>query len=226
MSALCESFVPAELPRVPSDTWIFGYGSLCCRPGFSYISSHPCYISGFVRRFYQASTDHRGTEENPGRVVTLVPASEEQDDQITADSVRTYGMAYLIHSDQVAHVLDYLTIREQGGYILCRVECHFINCDHPSSLTTQGASVSALTYIGTPCNPHYIGPAHVAHIAHQISKSHGPSGSNVEYLQQLYDWLNKIQRDDPHVTQIIHEVEKLKQQDRNSLAEEKREGEI
>ena len=52
--------------------WIFGYGSIIWKTGFDYDESRLAYLPDRARRFWQASTDHRGTIASPGRVVTLI----------------------------------------------------------------------------------------------------------------------------------------------------------
>lgn len=52
-----------EANTVPTNVWVFGYGSLCWNPGFEYSKCVTGYVRGYVRRFWQGNTTHRGTTE-------------------------------------------------------------------------------------------------------------------------------------------------------------------
>jgi cation transport regulator ChaC len=66
--------------------WVFGYGSLLWKAGFDYEERVVGFIKGYRRVFHQASTDHRGTREYPGRTVTL----ERHEGEVT------WGAAYRV----------------------------------------------------------------------------------------------------------------------------------
>jgi cation transport protein ChaC len=162
--------------------WLFGYGSLIYKADFPFLERRPAHISGWTRRFWQGSHDHRGTEAAPGRVVTLVPE----------EGAVCHGMAYLVTPEEFAH-LDH---REKNGYLRLATEIRF----------EDGSSALGLVYIATHENAAFLGPASERAIAQQIAQSRGPSGPNSEYLLELAKALRELGKDDPHVFEIERQL--------------------
>jgi glutathione-specific gamma-glutamylcyclotransferase len=146
--------------------WIFGYGSLVWRPAFAHAERRSGFVRGYTRRFWQGSTDHRGTPGAPGRVVTLLPSHAHE---------RCWGSVYRVEPGREAQVLAGLDHREQGGY-----ERHQVEVVH-----AEGSLDDVLVYLATPSNPNWLGEAPLEQIAEQIRTSVGPSGPNLEYLLRL-----------------------------------------
>ncbi|KAI5258633.1 ChaC-like protein [Aureobasidium subglaciale] len=179
---------------VEQELWLFGYGSLIWKPpphfgkhGFGY-PLHlrvPGYVEGYVRRFWQASEDHRGTPEAPGRVVTLIDRAhwETLVDEHSDAPATTWGAAYRIPGPHVAEVREYLDIREINGYSIQYTPFHVSRSFAASH--NLPAPINCLVYVGLPDNPQFVGPQDAQLLAEHIVRSRGPSGENKDYLYGL-----------------------------------------
>ncbi|MEM9758327.1 MAG: gamma-glutamylcyclotransferase [Pseudomonadota bacterium] len=175
-----------------TDHWVFGYGSLIYKVDFPFLQRETASLRGWERRFWQGSHDHRGTPEAPGRVVTLVRSPRKL----------CRGVAYRVHESVFQH-LDY---REKNGYERHRSRLYL---DH------REESVTGTFYIAAEGNPAFLGDGELAELARHIGASHGPSGSNADYLLRLADALRALGEHDEHTMAL--EAELLRQQP--SLAE-------
>lgn len=168
--------------------WIFGYGSLIWRPNIPWVEARPARIHGWVRRFWQGSTDHRGIPGAPGRVATLAP---------DPDGV-TMGRAFRVDPVRADDVLTRLDHRERGGYARERLQLYPLD---------GGPSFAVgLVYRATPDNPNFLGPAPLDVIAAQVVRGRGPSGDNVEYVLQLHRALRTLNAVDPHLDALARAV--------------------
>ncbi|HTM22294.1 MAG TPA: gamma-glutamylcyclotransferase [Kofleriaceae bacterium] len=166
-----------------ADQWIFGYGSLIWQPAFEFVEAQPGFVLGWQRRFFQASPDHRGTPEAPGRVVTLVPDARGL----------CWGMAYRVADGGLAGVLEDLDLREQAGYQRSYLDVHLRDrADGP---------VRALVYVADPTNANFVEAA-LPEIAAVVRAARGPSGSNRDYLERLDAALRAMGGRDDHVAAL------------------------
>ncbi|MFT5488207.1 MAG: cation transport protein ChaC [Paracoccaceae bacterium] len=180
-----------------NDVWVFGYGSLVWRPDFPFEETRVATITGWGRRFWQGSTDHRGVPGAPGRVVTLI-----EDPPAVC-----WGRAYLISAHSRDEVISHLDFREKGGYSLHETEMSFPESDQRPA--------DGLIYIATPGNPNWLGEAPLPEIAAQVRSSKGPSGQNTEYVVELARALAEMGADDPHVFGLAQHVTDPAQFDRS-----------
>ncbi len=169
---------------IPDPLWIFGYGSLVWRPSIPFEERRACFVTGYRRRFWQGSTDHRGVPGAPGRVVTLLPHETEH----------CWGVAYRVPQPNRDEVLARLDHREKGGYSR--------HVEPVRDVADAVPFASALLYVATPSNENYLGCAPLPDIAEQVVRSEGPSGSNSEYVLQLADSLQALGAHDGHVFRL------------------------
>lgn len=167
--------------------YIFAYGSLIWRPDFDYTGKKHVVVHDYERRFWQASHDHRGTPEHPGRVVTIVPVKHG----------RCEGVIYSLPAKGRENILAMLDDREQDGY-----ERAWIDVDDVHS----SDRFKALTWIASENNPSWAGEESLQSTAQLIACRQGPSGSNRDYLLQLHRSLMEMGIPDPHIEALVEQV--------------------
>jgi cation transport protein ChaC len=172
-----------------SDLWIFGYGSLIFRPDFPFSARCQGYITGWTRRFWQASTDHRGTPQQPGRVATIIASPDE----------RCWGVAYRVAEADRLRVLAQLDERERGGYERKIVPFNTGDSDQP-------CVERVVVYIADHLNPHYVGPEDTQRIADIVRVARGLSGANREYVLRLAAALAAMGATDNHVSELARAI--------------------
>jgi cation transport regulator ChaC len=158
-------------------TWVFGYGSLIWKQDFPFLDARPGWITGWARRFWQGSHDHRGVEDDPGRVVTLVKAPGE----------RCHGRAFLVKPE----VFEHLDHREKNGYERIAVV-----------IGSPAGHFDGVVYRAAEHNEAFLGPAPPETMAAQINRCVGPSGANRDYVLELARALRDMGCADPHVFEV------------------------
>ena len=122
---------------------VFGYGSLVWRPDFPFTAAHAGFVTGFARRFFQASPDHRGTPALHGRVCTLVPVRGG-----AAETAVVHGTVFELPASTAAATMERLAHREQAGYSTWEVG---VQC-------ADGVERCALAFAATAANEFWRGP--------------------------------------------------------------------
>lgn len=147
-----------------ADLWVFGYGSLMWRPGFTYEEAVPARIIGARRRLCVYSVVHRGTRRRPGLVLGLEPGG-------ACD-----GMAFRVAPERARTVRAYLRAREQVTLVY-RETAGIVE------LKTEGAPrVRALCFMVDTAHRQYAGDLPLERQAHLVRRSHGRGGPNIDYV--------------------------------------------
>ncbi|MBV1934439.1 MAG: gamma-glutamylcyclotransferase [Parvibaculaceae bacterium] len=173
------------------DLWVFGYGSLMWRPGFSYESCEPARLYGYHRAFCVYSHVHRGTPEQPGLVFGL------------DNGGACRGLAFKVVADQAESVRQYLREREQVTMV-------YKEDVRPIHLLDSEARVESLCFTVDREHHQYAGKLPFDTQVKLIAEGVGQSGRNPEYLSQTVEHLREIGVHDHGLEKLWHAVaEKL-----------------
>jgi cation transport protein ChaC len=172
-----------------AERWVFGYGSLMWRPGFSFVERRSATLHGRRRAFCIYSVHHRGTYARPGLVLGLAPGGSAR------------GAAYRIAAKDWAEVYAYLREREQPtetyfeAWATVRLE--------------NGRQVPTLVFLSDVKHPQWAGVLELEAQARLIAGATGLSGRNVDYLRDLVLHLHEEGIADRTMEQLLARVEAL-----------------
>lgn len=180
---LAESGCPTDQPL-----WVFAYGSLMWNPGFAHDAAMPVLLRGYHRRFCVLSYRYRGTPERPGLVLGLDRGGA------------SWGMALRIQPGDLPDGVDYLWQREMVGGVYKPVLV---------PLRIQGARQTGLTFRVRRQHRQYCDDRCLDAAARIIAASHGPSGSNRDYLYQTLAHLDRLGIHDRMMRELWQRVQRL-----------------
>ncbi|TPX71500.1 hypothetical protein SpCBS45565_g01144 [Spizellomyces sp. 'palustris'] len=206
--------------------WVFGYGSLVWKVDFPYDKRIPGYVRGYVRRFWQGSTDHRGTPSTPGRVVTLIPYEEWLHTYGMADPHKhsptdcCWGVAYKIPDEKIESVKAHLDHREKNGYQIFTSDVYHPDGGKDAEGNDLPVVKDAMVYVATGDNESFLGPVDLELMAKQIAETKGPSGWNADYLLGLCHSMRILapHAPDPHLIELERAVLDALEASRHSSA--------
>ncbi len=171
--------------------WVFAYGSLIWKPGFTAAETRVATLEGFHRAFCLRSIHYRGTPEAPGLVLGL----DAREGSACA------GLAYRVAAADAKTVLDYLRERELVSYAYAE-ETHPVLLD-------DGRRVDALCYVLDPSHPQYWQGLSLEDQAAVIARAEGPAGRNADYLYRTLDSLAELGIVDPEMVRLAARVRAL-----------------
>ncbi len=155
-----------------SELWVFGYGSLMWRPGFSYVERHLATVHGYHRSLCVYSHVHRGTATRPGLVLGLDRGG----------SCR--GVAFKVAAEERDATIAYLREREQVTMVYREVVLR--------TRLDDGRNVRAIVYIVDQRHGQYAGRLPQEEILRLVRQGVGVSGRNPAYVAATHDHLTQI----------------------------------
>jgi glutathione-specific gamma-glutamylcyclotransferase len=157
--------------------WVFAYGSLIWRPGFSFLQSRPARLEGWHRSLCVYSHIYRGSPECLGLVFGLDQGGH------------CLGVAYEVAAEHWDATYAYLTVRELVTNI-------YLERQLPVTLQGRAQPVSALTYVVDTAHGQFAGGLSEAEVLRLVRQGVGEAGSCVDYVRNTADHLRELGLED------------------------------
>jgi glutathione-specific gamma-glutamylcyclotransferase len=154
------------------ELWVFGYGSLMWRPGFTYAFRCQAMVRGWRRSLCIYSHVYRGTPERPGLVLGLDRGGACR------------GVAFQVEAALREPTIRYLREREQPTAV-------YLERTVPIELES-GERVTALTFVADRLHPQYAGRLARDAMLERVRAGKGASGDNAAYVTETHDHLLAI----------------------------------
>lgn len=194
------------------DLWIFGYGSIVWKHDeVKYTAKvSAAHVRGYRRRFWQYSPCHRGTPTKPGLVVSLYSAgdleqmeiqssdSDEDFDDFPDEEWRVDGVAFRVTPSYRDKVVKDLVRRERSGFEITWMPIY----DRENNIVCD----QGMVFVAGIDQGNFAGVKSVEEIADRVQVCYGPSGSNIEYVIRLEEWLQGHGVKDNHVSAVAQAV--------------------
>jgi cation transport protein ChaC len=159
------------------DLWVFGYGSLMWRPGFSFTERRGATVHGYHRALCVYSHVHRGTPEKPGLVLGLDRGGACR------------GIAFKVPAAEADATIAYLRGREQVTLVYREL---FLR-----ARLDNGRNVKALSYAVDRSHGQYAGRLDRPELERLVLQGKGVSGANPDYVRNTQAHLAELGILDP-----------------------------
>jgi glutathione-specific gamma-glutamylcyclotransferase len=173
------------LPEILDDLWVFAYGSLMWRPGFTPVEQHAAWLNGYHRALCVYSHVHRGTPERPGLVLGLDHGG----------SCR--GIAFRVAAEAASETIAYLREREQATSVYLE-RMHHVALD-------DGRHVRALIYVADREHRQYTGHLSYETMRAMVIAGEGRSGRNPDYVRETHLALLALGVRDPVLARLCED---------------------
>lgn len=175
-------------PEQGQGVWVFAYGSLIWNPMIEYGARRMARVPGWRRAFCLKVRSGRGSPENPGLMLGLMPGGA------------CTGVAFHIDEALVEQELDLIWRREMvaEGYIPRWV---------PLLDETGAAYAHGIAFTINPRGPSYCGDLPLDEQIERIATAAGGLGTAAEYLLRTRDGLREMGIEDAFVEDLSRHVE-------------------